>query len=210
LLRKAAESKLEQLQGEQSEVESELEEVRVEASSLGGQGREIYQKGVDLAAALQILRRKTEQTEAAEHLQKKAWEGLRHISEMLGESVVDDTAPITDVVRDIDAMLELLLEEKEKERDKLDTMSISQDSGNQSRVGTGKDGVIIIFLTLRSFGGVVHIPYLYRTRNHLHYIVPVSWRMFLTGWRARKPVFLPHCLHDESTANLVLLGIKKV
>merc|ERR1711871_1523488 len=145
LLRKTAETKLEQLKRDSTQVEADLEEVRVEASILGGHGREIYQKGVELASANQDLRRKTELTESYEHLQKKAWEGLRHISEMLGEPVQGlESLPTADAasqmtikncVENIDKVLEHLMEEKEK----IEQSGMSQESGSHSRIGTGKE-----------------------------------------------------------------------
>ena len=139
-MRRTVEAKLEQLKKEASQVEAELEEVREEASLIG-QGSELYRKGLEVAAQQQMLRRKTELTENAEHLQKKAIEGIRHIAEMLGESH-DETAPITDIMRDVETMLENLLEEREKQLE-----NHTQD-GQQSpnRVGSaGKDAVYGFF-----------------------------------------------------------------
>lgn len=157
-MRRTVEAKLEQLKKEASQVEAELEEVREEASLVGGQGSELYRKGLDIAAQQQILRRKTEITENAEHLQKKAIEGIRHIAEMLGESH-DETAPITDVMRDVETMLENLLEEREKQLE-----NHSQD-GQQSpnRIGSaGKETVcvyIYIFSCVCTYSlTVIHRP----------------------------------------------------
>merc|ERR1711871_1897575 len=145
MLRRAAESKLEQLKKDAIQVETELEEVRVEASLLGGHGRENSELSKKLADAQTVLRRRTELTETHEHLQTKAWEGLRHISEMLGDPLHGlETLPIADApaqvaikecVEKIDLTLDRLIEEKEK----LDQNSLSQDSVGPSRIGTGKD-----------------------------------------------------------------------
>ena len=145
MLRRAAESKLEQLKKDAIQVETELEEVRVEASLLGGHGRENSELSKKLADAQTVLRRRTELTETHEHLQTKAWEGLRHISEMLGDPLHGlETLPIADApaqiaikecVEKIDATLDRLIEEKEK----MDQNSLSQDSVGPSRIGTGKD-----------------------------------------------------------------------
>jgi hypothetical protein len=139
LLRRTAETKLEQLKLEMSQVEGELEEAREEANLIGGHGSELYKRGLEVAAMQQSLRRKTELTESAEHLQKKAIEGIRHIAEMLGESP-DETTPITDSMRDIEAILEQLLDEKEKQ----ESSSQSLENGLQSpsRIGSAKDSVI--------------------------------------------------------------------
>ena len=77
-------------------------------------------------------------TETAEHLQKKAWEGLRHISEMLGQPIFDDSSSISDVVRDIEATLEKLIDEKQK----IDLVNQAVETGKYSRAGTPKDPVI--------------------------------------------------------------------
>lgn len=144
MLSKTAETKLEQLKRDSAVVEGELEEVRVEASLLGGHGREIAQKTDELALSQQNLRRQTELTESYEHLQKKGWEGLRHLSEMLGEPVELETLSegdaasamsIKECVEVIDKVLEQLIEEKEK----LETLG-STESGMGSTLGsTTKD-----------------------------------------------------------------------
>jgi len=143
-MQRTVEGKLEHMKKEAAQVESELEEVREEASLIGGQGSELYRKGLEVAAQQQMLRRKTELTENAEHLQKKAIEGIRHIAEMLGESPEDST-PITDTLRDIETLLEQLLEEKEKQENASQADATLQ---SPSRGGSGgKDHQVNIILS---------------------------------------------------------------
>lgn len=138
-MRKNAESRLEMLKREVVTVEAELEEVRVEASIMGGQGRDAYQKQKELATVQQTLRRQKESAESHELLQKKGVEGIRHIGEMLGVPERDDSVPLVDLIKEIEAILDTLIEEKEK------LENVNQAEGLPSRAPTaGKDLVSIL------------------------------------------------------------------
>ena len=58
---------------------------------------------------------------------------------MLGQPIFDDSSSISDVVRDIEAILEKLIDEKQK----IDLVNQAVESGKYIRAGTPKDTVII-------------------------------------------------------------------
>jgi len=108
-----------------------LEEVRYEASFVGGQGRDTYQKHKELATVQQKLRRIKERTERTEQAQQQVIAGLNHVSEMLGVPERDQNAAIVDIIRDIETVLETLVEEQEKQQQGQQTASIHSDSSHR-------------------------------------------------------------------------------
>ena len=64
----------------------------------------------------QKLRRSKERTEASELQMQQVIAGLNHINEILGVSHSDQEANIADVIRDIEGVLETLVEENEKQQ----------------------------------------------------------------------------------------------
>lgn len=130
-------------------MEQDLEEVRYEASFVGGQSRDTYQKHKDLASSQQKLRRIKEKTETAEQLQQQVVAGLNHISDMLGVPERDENAPVHDVIKDIETVLETLVEEREKQlqgQQTANNASIHSDS-------SGHRGMLT-----RAEGGAVRLP----------------------------------------------------
>merc|ERR1711939_996929 len=115
-LKKSSESRLNALKNEVQIVEAELEEVRYEASFVGGVSRDTYQKHKELATVQQKLRRVKERTEGSEQLQQEVISGLNHISEILGVPEREENAPIGDLIRDIETVLDTLIEEREKQQ----------------------------------------------------------------------------------------------
>lgn len=138
-LRKNSDAKLTALKNEVGIVEAELEEVRYEASFVGGQSRDTYQKHKELATVQQKLRRIKERTESTEQAQQQVVAGLNHISEMLGIPERDQNAPIVDIIRDIETVLETLVEEQEKQQQGQQTASVHSDSSHRGMMG--RDGV---------------------------------------------------------------------
>jgi hypothetical protein len=120
-------------------VECELEEVRYEASFVGGQSRDTYQKHKELATVQQKLRRIKERTESAEQGHQQVIAGLHHISEMLGVPERDRNASIVDVIRDIETVLETLVEEQEKQQQGQQTASVHSDSSHRGMMA--RDGL---------------------------------------------------------------------
>jgi hypothetical protein len=115
-LSKASETKLKLKENEIIDIEKELEEARNEAASLGGQSRDPFQRHKDLAKKEQTLRRVKEKTESAEQLQQQVTAGLEHIRDLLGIPERDQHAPVTDLIRDIETVLDTLVEEREKQQ----------------------------------------------------------------------------------------------
>lgn len=138
-LRKNSDAKLSALKNEVGLVECELEEVRYEASFVGGQSRDTYQKHKELATVQQKLRRIKERTESTEQGHQQVIAGLHHISEMLGVPERDRNASIVDVIRDIETVLETLVEEQEKQQQGQQTASVHSDSSHRGMMA--RDGL---------------------------------------------------------------------
>lgn len=139
-LRKNSDAKLSALKNEVGVVEGELEEVRYEASFVGGQSRDTYQKHKELATVQQKLRRIKERTESTEQGQQQVVAGLHHISEMLGIPERDENASIVDIIRDIEAVLETLVEEQEKQQQGQQTAaSVHSDTSHRGMMA--RDGL---------------------------------------------------------------------
>lgn len=112
-LKKTSESKLESMKTEIVIVEAELEEARYTASLAGVTPNKEYKK--QLADKQQKLRQIKEKTEAAEQLQQKVVAGLAHISDILFIPKIDDDAPVSDLHKNIEAVLDTLINEREKQ-----------------------------------------------------------------------------------------------
>jgi DNA repair exonuclease SbcCD ATPase subunit len=150
-LKKQSEAKLASLRNEVQQVEQDLEEVRYEASFVGGQSRDTYQKHKDLASSQQKLRRIKEKTETAEQLQQQVVAGLNHISDMLGVPERDENAPVHDVIKDIETVLETLVEEREKQlqgQQTANNASIHSDSSGHRGMLTRAEGGTVRLLPL--------------------------------------------------------------
>lgn len=142
-LKKGSEAKLSALKEEVQKIEKELEEVRNEASFVGTQSRDTYQKHKELASTQQSLRRVKERTESAEQLQQQVVSGLSHISDMLGVPERDDNASVHDIIKDIETVLETLVEEREKQQQGQQTANASVHSDSSSHRGLlARDGVV--------------------------------------------------------------------
>lgn len=112
-IKKTSEARLEAMKKEVVTVESELEEVRYEASFAGGQSSKEHMK--QLAEKQQRLRQTKEKTETAEQLEQNVVAGLAHISDILFIPKSEDDAPVINLVRDIEAVLDTLINEREKQ-----------------------------------------------------------------------------------------------
>ena len=112
-LKKTSESKLESMKTEIVIVEAELEEARYTASLAGVTPNKEYKK--QLADKQQKLRQIKEKTEAAEQLQQKVVAGLAHISNVVCRPKIDDDAPVSDLHKNIEAVLDTLINEREKQ-----------------------------------------------------------------------------------------------
>lgn len=143
-LKKQSEARLSMLKEEVQKIEKELEEVRNEASFVGTQSRDTYQKHKELASTQQGLRRVKERTESTEQLQQQVVSGLTHISDMLGVPERDENASVHDIIKDIETVLETLVEEREKQQQGQQTASASVHSDSSSHRGLiARDGVSV-------------------------------------------------------------------
>ncbi len=115
-VKRYSESRRDNLKNECASLETELEEVRSEASILGGHPREVYEQHKKLSESQQQIRRLKERAEQAELLQQQVISGLSHINEILGVHNSEREANVADLIRDIESVLETLVEENEKQQ----------------------------------------------------------------------------------------------
>lgn len=111
-LKKASESRVEFLKNEFSTVEAELEKVRYEASFAGVESSQ--EKKKELADRQSQLRHIKERSESAQQLVQNVTSGLLHIADSLGISPPAEVDRVGDLLRDIEALVESLKEEREK------------------------------------------------------------------------------------------------
>lgn len=112
-LRSAGEARVETLKSELGELEGELEVFRHEVmlrESLSTKDRLNA-----LSDMSQTLRHKREVCEALEELEQKIDHGFDHLLELLGVPLREKGAQITDVVMDVETVLDTLMEEREKQ-----------------------------------------------------------------------------------------------
>lgn len=127
-LRKAAEQRLESLKKEVVETEAELEEVRYEASFAGGLSFKDQEK--ELAIKTQELHHTKDRSKASQLLVQEVNGGLAHIAEILGIQIEEDLGGI-DILREIEAVLDQLMEEREKQTQAQNQTGIQGDSNSR-------------------------------------------------------------------------------
>lgn len=142
LLKKHSENRLENLKRELINVENEEDDIRCSVSLIGGNSIKEQQK--DLLRIQYEARHRKERAEGAEQLQQRVIAGLVHLGEfififtctsinaveqaltpshlicILGEMLgiqprEDETSVVNDLLRDIEAVLDTLLDEREKQ-----------------------------------------------------------------------------------------------
>ena len=114
ILKKQSENRLELLKKELLIIEIELEETRYDASvTLNGHSLKEQQK--DLIEKQYNVRHIRERTETSELLHQRVITGLVHLGEMLGIQPREDDSSIIDLQHDIEAVLDTLLDEREKQ-----------------------------------------------------------------------------------------------
>lgn len=112
-IKKTSEARLEMMKKEVIAVEAELEEVRYTASLAGVTTNKEYKK--QLGEKQQKMRQIKEKTEAMEQLQQRVVAGLAHISDILFIPKSEDDAPVSDLHKNIEAVLDTLINEREKQ-----------------------------------------------------------------------------------------------
>jgi hypothetical protein len=113
-LKKQAENKLENLKSEQIAVEEDMETTRLSTMNGAGEDTDKQQK-VELFNKEKYLKIIKEKSESHEQLQTTVTGGLLHLGELLGIPVREDSnVPVTDLLRDIETMIDTLMDEREK------------------------------------------------------------------------------------------------
>ena len=116
-LKRASEARWESLKKEVVTLEGELEQARYDASvNVGHSSKEQKKELLDKQGTLRHIK---ERSEAAQQLVQNLQSGLSHIAEALGIANREDDAPVSDLMHDIDAVLETLMEEREKQQQQL-------------------------------------------------------------------------------------------
>lgn len=155
-MKKASEAKAEQLKKEAVSLETELEEVRLESSYTGGLSTKEKQK--ELNEKTLVVRRSKERAETAEQLLQRVFSGFNHICEILGVPLREEGAPVVDMIRDVETVLDSLLEEREKQHQigqqtggfsSGASVTGSETPSHGSRILPGRDSAMVcVFLYL--------------------------------------------------------------
>ncbi len=111
-IKKTSEVRLETLKKDVVLGEAEFEEERNKASFAGVQSSK--EKKKQLTEKQSLLRSIQEKTEGMEQLEQRVVAGLAHISDILFIPKSEDDAPVLNLVRDIEAVLDTLINEREK------------------------------------------------------------------------------------------------
>jgi len=148
-LRKSAEARLEDLKSELGSVESELEDAR-SAASVGGQmgklSEEVREKERELTSKSQSTKQIKEKAASMAEIEQRVVSGLSHLGEMLGiPARQDDNVPISDLLRDIDAILETLIDELEKQQPQ-NMSSTAENSSSRVLARDTNPAVSLLFL----------------------------------------------------------------
>lgn len=141
-IKKASEARLETMKKEVVVVEAELEEVRYTASLAGVTTNKEYKK--QLGEKQQKLRQVKEKTEAAEQLQQRVVAGLAHISDILFIPKSEDDAPVSDLHKNIEAVLDTLINEREKQLQQQGQGQAAGLDSSQSKVTGTRDSNSVV------------------------------------------------------------------
>eukprot|EP01038_Epipyxis_sp_PR26KG_P006859 gene6859-9393_t len=115
-IKRASESRLESLKKDIVTVEYELEEARNDASISGANGQSSKENKKELTEKQRRLKDIKEKAEGMEQLEQRVVAGLAHISDILFiPKSEEDTTP-NSLVRDIEAVLDTLINEREKQQ----------------------------------------------------------------------------------------------
>ena len=146
-LRKTAEARLEDLKGDLGVVEAELEEARSQASvggQMGKQSEEVREKERELVSKSLSTKQIKEKALNTEDIEQRVVSGLGHLGEMLGIPPRVEEAPISDLLRDIDAILETLIDEMEKQQSQ--TMASTADQSASRVLATREPNPAVSFI----------------------------------------------------------------
>ena len=129
-LHDAAETKLRELKRTLSDVEIELEQACYDSQSvLGSNSREARDLQTQLAHHLGCHKHARETALALERLRQGVFGGIKHVCNALGIPPPDQDTPVTEIMHQIESVLEALLEEKDKTSQKIcDNQSTYRDN----------------------------------------------------------------------------------
>ncbi len=113
-LKKQAELKLDNLKAEQVHVEEDMETTRLSTMN-GGADENDKEQRESFAGKEKYLKTIKEKTESYEQLETTVIGGLVHLGELLGIPIRDESTPVADILRDIETMIDTLMDEREKQ-----------------------------------------------------------------------------------------------
>ena len=113
-LRETAEQRLENLKNEVKSVEQELEVSRLATMEGVVEESDKLQKQQHVEDE-KSLRGIKEKAEGQEQLEQTVISGLGHLGELLGVPHHDDDTPVSDLLRDMETMIDTLMDEREKQ-----------------------------------------------------------------------------------------------
>jgi len=131
-LKKGADARVEALNIEVVNVEMELEKARQEASESGGSSNK--EQIAELTKKTLQEKHWKEKAENSEQLEQNVVGGLNHLGELLGIPAREEDSSVTDLLRDIEAVLDTLMDEREKQ--------LQSQTQNQSGIETSTSRVI--------------------------------------------------------------------
>mmetsp|Transcript_24601 Transcript_24601/g.74074 ORF Transcript_24601/g.74074 Transcript_24601/m.74074 type:complete len:264 (-) Transcript_24601:14-805(-) len=132
-LHQAAEGRQRELKQALSAIELELEQARYDSQSIVGSGshkaRELQGQ---LTAQMVRCKHARETAIAAERLHQAAFGGVKHVCASLGIPPPDQDTPVSEIIHQIESVMEALMEEKDKNSQKLGEMHGSRFQDNSS------------------------------------------------------------------------------
>ncbi len=117
-LKEQAEARLEAAKNEFASVDEELDRSRLRVMNGSAEGDDKAQK-LNLAKDEKFLHVIKEKAEVQEQLEQTVKSGLGHLGELLGVPFQDDDTPVTDLLRDIETMVDTVMDEREKQLQQL-------------------------------------------------------------------------------------------
>jgi len=134
-LRKQAEMRLESLKQEQLQVEEDMESTRLSTMN-GGVNEDDKSQRSSLVHGEKYLKTIKEKALSTEQLETTVISGLGHLGELLGVPTREENMPVTDMLRDIETMIDTLMDEREKQMQQNNNNAASNPagSGSESRV----------------------------------------------------------------------------
>ncbi len=131
-LRKQAEARLEALKTEHVQVEEDMEFTRLSVMNGDSDDNDKSMRS-QLAANEKHLKIIKEKALAQEQLETTVISGLGHLGELLGVSTREEGMPVADILRDVETLIDTLMDEREKQMQQNNNNQVGADANNQSR-----------------------------------------------------------------------------